>query len=122
MPQEELQLPENVFFVLNSQLIPLDRSEISFGRHPDNDVIISEGGVSRFHAKLCFEDGQFVVYDLDAKNGTFVNGLQVKRQAIQSGDTLTLAGTPMLFIDRSASIIQQTLDDTSLLEPDRNDD
>ena len=116
MPQKEHLLPDNVFLVLNSQLIPLNRTEMSFGRHPDNDVIISEAGISRFHAKLCFENGIFVLYDLDAKNGTYVNGSLVKKQAIRSGDTLTLAGTPLLFIDRSDSRLKKTMDETRVLD------
>ena len=85
------------------------------GRHPDNDLIINDPRVSRFHAQIRFEDGQFVIHDLDAKFGTFVNNENIKKCVIESGDTISLANTPLLFINRSSEMVRNIRDTTGML-------
>lgn len=57
----------------------LDRSIIHLGRHESNDVIVSDRRVSRFHAEIRFEHGQFVLYDLGSTNGVRVNGVPMRQ-------------------------------------------
>ncbi len=59
------------------QKIELGRKPISIGRHPECDIIIDNGSVSRHHAKIVNESGSYFVQDLDSRNGTFVNGSQI---------------------------------------------
>lgn len=94
-------LPTNVYLVFDKHLLPLRNMKVRLGRYPDNDLIIAERGVSRHHAEIRFESGLFYLHDLNATNGTFVNGEMVDKHQLASGDTITLGNTPLLFIDRS---------------------
>lgn len=51
--------------------------------------------VSRVHARLVKEDDQLFVSDMDAMNGTFVNGIRIgsHRQEIHEGDELRLGSS-----------------------------
>ena len=53
-------------------------SIITVGRTKNNDVILSDIGVSKFHAFFREEgDGRLVLQDAESRNGTFANGLPV---------------------------------------------
>ena len=69
-------------------------AEAHLGRSPDNDVCLNDAEASRQHALLiCREDG-CEVYDLDSRNGTWVNGDRISRPTrLQAGDTLRLGDT-----------------------------
>lgn len=47
---------------------------VSVGRSKENDVVVDHGTVSRQHAMIKLEEGQFRLYDLGSTNGTFVDG------------------------------------------------
>ncbi len=93
-------VPSNVYLVFDKHLLPLRHDKVRLGRYPDNDLIIAERGVSRHHAEIRFENGEFVLHDLNATNGTLVNGDMISKHSLASGDTITLGNTPLLFIDR----------------------
>ena len=52
----------------------VDRKETILGRHPDCDVTIEVGAVSRQHAKIHKLAEEFRLEDLKSRNGTFLNG------------------------------------------------
>ncbi len=45
-------------------------SPVSIGRDPRNSIVLSDETVSAHHAQLRWEEGHWVVYDLDSTNGT----------------------------------------------------
>jgi pSer/pThr/pTyr-binding forkhead associated (FHA) protein len=55
--------------------------EIRIGRHPDNDVILSENTVSKFHAILLIDGDTYIINDLNSRNGIYVNGTRIKGSA-----------------------------------------
>lgn len=116
LQEQTNKIPENIFLVIDKNLLPVNKNIIKMGRHPDNDLIINDPRVSRYHAQVRFEDGQFVIHDLDAKFGTFVNSEKIQKCVIESGDTISLANTPLLFINRSSDMIKKIKDTTGLLQ------
>lgn len=118
MAKENYMLPENIFLVMADQLIPIRKTLTKMGRHPDNDLIVADSLVSRWHAHLLYEDSRFMVQDLDSKNGVILNGKKVGEAEISSGDTITLGNTPLLFIDRSSSLLMGTDAPTGALDED----
>ncbi len=56
------------------QQIPLDRESAVLGRHPECDIVLEVGAVSRQHARITRNKGKFFVEDLKSRNGTLVNG------------------------------------------------
>lgn len=52
----------------------LDCPSISMGRAPDNQIVLPDDGyASASHARVYFDQGQWLVEDLQSSNGTKVN-------------------------------------------------
>ncbi len=66
----------------------LDRSPFTVGRKVDRDLVIADPRVSREHAQIVLQDGNFFVVDQSSKHGTFVNGVKVEQQRLQRNDRL----------------------------------
>jgi phosphoserine phosphatase RsbU/P len=66
----------------------LDHSPFTVGRKVDKDLVIADPRVSRDHAVIVAENGQFCVVDGGSKHGTFVNGERVDRKTLERNDRL----------------------------------
>jgi phosphoserine phosphatase RsbU/P len=81
--------PTLIFVQGNDQrTINLDHSPFSVGRKVDKDLVIADPRVSRDHALIVSEGGQFFVVDEGSKHGTFVNGERVQRKPLERNDRL----------------------------------
>jgi membrane-bound lytic murein transglycosylase D len=73
-----------------------DRQTLTFngsfliGRTPDCDVFIKDEFVSRTHARVLFENGQWWVRDLQSANGIFVDEQRVEQVPVAGGLTFRL--------------------------------
>jgi hypothetical protein len=63
-------------FGLNVALEP-QAAVVRLGRASDNDVTIANQRVSRYHAQLRWVESNWLLYDLDSTNGTFVDEQRV---------------------------------------------
>jgi len=80
---------------------------LRIGRAPDNDIVVFDLSVSRYHAELRRTANAYQIVDLDSHNGTFVNGQQVGSAPLTEGDivgigpsTFRLSGTELQeFVD-----------------------
>lgn len=75
--------PEDIFV--------LRRQVMTIGRSLDNDIVVQEPEVSRYHARIEYVDGHFEIVDLDSTNGTSVNGARVSRKRLREGDEIVVA-------------------------------
>lgn len=78
----------------------LARFTTTLGRDRENDLILNDDRtVSRQHASIIFDNGNFYIMDRGSKNGTRVNGKKVsgERTLISSGDTLCIGITEFSF-------------------------
>lgn len=68
------------------------------GRHPECNIVIDIGAVSRHHAQVVFEGGKFYIEDLNSRNGTFVNEQPISGKAVLThGDRLRICDTTLTF-------------------------
>lgn len=75
----------------SGKVYSLITSEISIGREAGSDVFINDEEISRQHARLTSQFGDYVLEDLGSTNGTFVNSQRITGQRIlKSGDTILL--------------------------------
>jgi hypothetical protein len=76
--------------------IPIARLPCAIGRALDNDVVLDDRSVSRYHAQIRAERGGLIVVDLQSTNGTFLNGRRVAGEArLKDGDSLTIGRAPL---------------------------
>lgn len=77
---------------LKGQRIAVPDGGLDIGRSDDNHVVIGDDGVSRFHARLLFDNGSLWLQDAGSRNGVFVNGVRVTgHQALKMADTISIA-------------------------------
>ena len=68
------------------------------GRHPDCQVHVDVGAVSRQHAQILREGREFFIEDLKSRNGTFVNDKRVEgRLKLGHGDLLRVCDVAFTF-------------------------
>jgi len=73
------------------QVIELsDRTK--WGRHPQNDVCLSDATVSTFHMQIRQVDAGYEVVDLGSKNGTKLNGRWVRQPVILADQDIITVG------------------------------
>lgn len=74
------------------QRIQVPEGGIGIGRSGENTVVIHDDGVSRYHARLLFDNGSLWVQDAGSRNGVFVNGTRLTgHKALKVGDAITIA-------------------------------
>jgi ABC-type multidrug transport system ATPase subunit len=86
----------------NGVSVALDpRRSYRVGRDPGSDIVIGVEGVSRTHAVLRFEGGQWILEDVGSANGTYDGGRRVQRVAVAPGSEVRLGhpeqGVPVAF-------------------------
>src|SRR4249919_3860649 len=83
--------------------IPLDREEVIMGRALEADVRVNDTQVSRQHAKVAAVANEatktvdYVLTDLDSRNGTFLNGRRIRREVLENGDKIAIGETILRF-------------------------
>ena len=83
--------------------IPLDREEVIMGRALEADVRVNDTQVSRQHAKITAvanstkNAAEYILTDLDSRNGTFLNGRRVRRETLENGDKISIGETILRF-------------------------
>jgi pSer/pThr/pTyr-binding forkhead associated (FHA) protein len=70
---------------------------ITIGRLDDNDIVIENLAVSGHHAKIDTVGNDFLVTDLQSKNGTFVNEALVHSHKLRHGDIITIGKHMLVF-------------------------
>jgi len=68
------------------------------GRESANLISLNHPSVSRRHCIIRRQGDEFKIRDLDSFNGTFVNGIPVKEQALSHSDQLRLGSIEILFL------------------------
>jgi len=58
------------------------------GRQPENNLIIRDSRVSRTHARILNEGGEYWLEDCGSRHGTYVNGQKVTRHQLRNSDKI----------------------------------
>jgi SARP family transcriptional regulator, regulator of embCAB operon len=73
------------------------------GRRPDNDIILDDDEVSRYHAVVIDTGSGFVVSDLRSTNGVQVGGRRIRGSAaLADGDHIRIGGHEFIFEIRAS--------------------
>jgi signal transduction histidine kinase len=79
------------------QVVSIKNMVTTIGRDSNCDVRLADMRVSRHHAEVSRVDSTCEIRDLDSSNGTWVNGLRVKKKLLTHGDIVGLGSTRMHF-------------------------
>ncbi|GAB4545167.1 MAG: DUF3662 and FHA domain-containing protein [Anaerolineae bacterium] len=104
----------------NGHYIPLDRPVINIGRRKDNHIVIEGSSISRHHAQLRLRFGRYVIYDLNSRGGTFVNGHRISECILKPNDVIRLSQASLLYLEDEVGS-ESVWRDTDLRPPEMGD-
>ncbi|PIT04469.1 hypothetical protein TSA1_29705 [Bradyrhizobium nitroreducens] len=73
-------------------------SSISIGRGQDNDLIIKDDYVSKYHCIAEVHDDYIEVTDLAAHNAIKFNGVKARKGILRINDTMTVGQTELVLV------------------------
>jgi pSer/pThr/pTyr-binding forkhead associated (FHA) protein len=76
----------------------LDRDVTSAGRHPDSDIFLDDITVSRRHAEVRRESGEFHITDAGSLNGTYINRQPVDSAVLANHDEIQIGTFRLVFL------------------------
>ncbi|MBP6629273.1 MAG: sigma 54-dependent Fis family transcriptional regulator [Kofleriaceae bacterium] len=71
--------------------------EVRIGSMEDNELVIRDDTVSRYHCKIVQEESGYVLVDLRSTNGTFVNKVRVREAFLKPGCTIGVGQSQLRF-------------------------
>lgn len=76
---------------MTGQVIPIEDGGMEIGRSPENDLVLDGDGVSRFHARLLYDNGALWIRDAGSRNGVFINDARLAdHKALKVGDQIAI--------------------------------
>ena len=73
---------------------PIVGDRLTFGRAPDNDIVLDDAQVSRYHAVLQRQGNEMILQDLESTNGVWVNGERIfSSHILQPTETITIGSS-----------------------------
>jgi pSer/pThr/pTyr-binding forkhead associated (FHA) protein len=70
---------------------------VTIGREEGNVLRLNDERVSRFHAKVQFDNNEVIITDLDSTNGTRVNNTVVQIRRLRPGDRVQIGRSTLVF-------------------------
>jgi predicted component of type VI protein secretion system len=96
--QARARRPPRALLSVGGRRMPLPADGGIVGRSRECDVVLEDTGVSRRHAQLRPQGGEWVVTDLGSTNGVRVNGREIEGPCrLRPGDRLELGSTEVVF-------------------------
>ena len=81
-----------------------DKEEVRIGSMDDNDVVISDDTVSRYHCRIAQEDTGYVLVDQRSTNGTFINKVRVREAFLKPGSIVSVGQSQLRFNAREEEV------------------
>ena len=103
LPQEPLDQP---LLRIESQgqqhEVVLGTVPVTIGRDADNSLVLRDLHVSRHHARIALQDGQYWIEDLHSQNGTLLDGqLPIDRRQLEPGDQFAIGSATITYVAAS---------------------
>lgn len=103
---DDLEADTEVKILAVEKVRPTFPDMITIGRTDNNDLVIKDVSVSKFHAFLSVDDGSVAATDAGSRNGTRVDGKPLEPRAeptpLSSGSTLRVGNLDLRYYDAGA--------------------
>jgi hypothetical protein len=85
----------------SERVVELGDRKVQIGRSRENDIVLpdSQKGVSRTHAELRYENGRYIIVDLQSQNGTWLNGQRIERAEVPPDSEIAVGEYRLRFED-----------------------
>ena len=93
--------------------LAIAKSPLTIGRSEDCDATIADLKVSRQHAKVVIEAGEYYIVDCESRHGTFVNGLRCERTQLRNNDEITFGVTGVRVVFRRGNALSHSTDNAT---------
>ena len=95
--------------------------EAVIGRHSSCDIVLAAAGMSRRQCRLFEDGGCYVVEDMKSRNGTFVNGEQVRgTRRLATNDIVNVSHYMLRFIEHESTTEETTYAGSFILDDNRS--
>jgi pSer/pThr/pTyr-binding forkhead associated (FHA) protein len=84
---------------LKTTRVELEEEDTFIGRGSQCRVQLQFENTSRLHARITFRDEEYCIEDLDSTNGTFVNGVKVRKCVLRNNDQIQIGDAKILFME-----------------------
>lgn len=84
----------------------------TIGRDSGNLIPLPDPTASRYHAKVHYEEGSWVVEDLGSTNGIISSGKRVEKISLSPGDTFQIGKTSFAVVEREITESKEALQTT----------
>jgi DNA-binding NtrC family response regulator len=81
-----------------------DKEEVRIGSMDDNDIVLRDDTVSRYHCRIVQEETGYVLVDLRSTNGTFINKVRVREAFLKPGCTIAVGQSQLKFAAREEEV------------------
>src|SRR3989339_1442688 len=78
--------------------VPIEKTPLTIGRKPDNDIVVDNPAVSSHHARIVMQGASYMVEDLQSTNGTFLNDKRIINSALHNNDTIVVGQHSLQFM------------------------
>ncbi|HWF11194.1 MAG TPA: SpoIIE family protein phosphatase [Bryobacteraceae bacterium] len=92
--------------------VPLFPFPFRMGRSPDNNLVLRDSRISRNHAQIASDSGDYILEDLGSRHGIWVNGERLEKSRRLEGSERIEFGVPdgyQIHFTRSGEEIQKLL-------------
>lgn len=99
----------NLYVVTNDGQIfnfPISKDKVSIGRSNDNDLILADNAVSRYHTEIQKRKNDYILADLGSYNGTKLNGKSIQKVFLKHGDKIQIGSSKLTFLINGNSLDQ----------------
>src|SRR5688572_1958741 len=78
---------------------------LRIGKAPDNDLVLPDASVSRYHCELELSAGGVLVRDLGSTNHTRINRSKIQTATLEPGATLIVGDVQLLFLPEAERLL-----------------
>jgi len=96
----EIVGPALYMMLEGGELDRIAKERFVIGRGKHCDFVINSGKVSREHAVIVRDNGEYFIEDLGSSNGTWFNKQRIKRRKVEDGDEYFICSEKVKFVFR----------------------